>query len=403
VFLDYTAEQRALRDELRAYFDRLLTPEIREELGPSPGEHCGPVYRRVARQIGEDGWLGIGWPTEYGGQGRGAVEQFIFFSEARRATAPIPVVTLNTVGPTLMAFGSEEQKRRFLPGILRGEIHFAIGYSEPGSGTDLASLITRAVRDGDGYRINGQKVFTTGAHDADYIWLAARTDPQAPKHKGITIFIVDTGLPGFKVTPIETLDGGRTNATFYEDIHVPASAVVGKENEGWRLITAQLNHERVALAPPGRVEGLLDDVVAWARETNGPGGRPVIDEPWARLALARVKAKVDALRLLNWRLAWELSSGVLNPADASAVKVYGSELFVEAYRLLLEVVGQAGALRAGSPGAVLSGRLERVYQSALVLTFGGGVNEVQREIIATVGLGLPRSPREVPAPVGTET
>lgn len=403
MFLDYTPDQRALRDEIREYFERLLTPEVREELGPSPGEHQGPVYRRVARQIGEDGWLGIGWPKEYGGQGRGAIEQFIFFSEARRATAPIPVVTLNTVGPTLMAFGSEEQKREFLPGILRGEIHFAIGYSEPGSGTDLASLTTRAVRDGDGYRINGHKVFTTGAHDADYIWLAARTDPQAPKHKGITIFIVDTGLPGFKVTPIETLDGGRTNATFYEDIHVPALAVVGEENEGWKLITAQLNHERVALAPPGRVEGLLDDVLTWARETNGPSGRPMIDEPWARLALARVKAKVDALRLLNWRLAWELQSGVLNPADASAVKVYGSELFVEAYRLLLEVVGQAGTLRAGSPSAVLSGRLERVYQSALVLTFGGGVNEVQREIIATVGLGLPRSPREVPAPTGTET
>ena len=393
--LDYTDEQRALRDELRTYFAELLTPELREELGPSPGEHCGPVYRRVVRQIGNDGWLGIGWPTKYGGQGRGPVEQFIFFSEARRANAPIPVVTLNTVGPTIMAFGSEDQKREFLPRIVRGEIHFAIGYSEPGAGTDLASLRTRAVRDGDGYLINGQKVFTTGGHDADYIWLAARTDPGASKHDGITIFIVDTSLPGFKCTPIETLDGGRTNATYYEDLRVPASAVVGRENQGWRLITAQLNHERVALAPPGRVEALLDDVLDWARETTGPGGRP-IDDPGVRLALARVKAKVDALRLLNWRLAWELSSEELNPADASAVKVYGTELFVEAYRLLLEVVGQAGTLRAGSPGAVLAGRLERVYQSALVLTFGGGVNEVQREIIATTGLGLPRVPREAP-------
>ena len=394
MFLDYTPEQRALRDELRAYFAALLTPELREELGPNAGEHQGPVFRRVVRQIGEDGWLGIGWPKEYGGQGRGPVEQLIFFSEARRATAPIPVVTLNTVGPTIMAFGSEEQKREFLPPILRGEIHFAIGYSEPGAGTDLASLRTRAVRDGDHYLINGQKVFTTGAHDADYIWLAARTDPDAPKHEGITIFVVDTSLPGFKFTPIETLDGGRTNATYYEDLRVPASAVVGGENEGWRLITAQLNHERVALAPPGRVEGLLDDVLSWARETQGPEGRPVIDDPWVRLVLARVTAKVSALRLLNWRLAWELSSEDLNAADASAVKVYGTELFVEAYRLLLEVVGQVGALRAGSPGAVLSGRLEKAYQSALVLTFGGGVNEVQREIIATVGLGLPRVPRE---------
>lgn len=397
MFIDYTPEQRALEHELREYFANLLTPEIRAEIGLAPGEDCGPVYRRVCRQIGKDGWLGIGWPKEYGGQGRGPVEQHIFFSEARRVSAPIPVVTLNTVGPTIMTLGSEEQKREFLPKILGGEVHFAIGYSEPEAGTDLASLRTRAVRDGDGYVINGQKVFTTGGHDADYIWLAARTDPDAPKHKGITIFIVDTKLPGFKVTPIHTIDRGRTNATYYEDVRVPASAVVGGENNGWKLITSQLNHERVALAPPGRVEGLYEDVVAWTKEATGPSGRLLIDEPWVRLSLARVKAKVNALRLLNWRLAWELSSEELNAADASAVKVFGTEFFIEAYRLLLDVVGQAGALQEGSPGAVLEGKLERVYQSALVLTFGGGVNEVQREIIATAGLGLPRVPREVPA------
>ena len=402
MFIDYTPEQRALELEVREYFADLLTPEIRAEIGLSPGEDCGPVYRRVCRQIGKDGWLGIGWPKEYGGQGRGPVEQFIFFSEARRVSAPIPLVTLNTVGPTIMSLGSEEQKRELLPKIVGGEVHFAIGYSEPEAGTDLASLRTRAVRDGDGYIINGQKVFTTGAHDADYIWLAARTDPDAPKHKGITIFIVDTGLPGFKVTPIHTIDHGRTNATYFEDVRVPASAVVGGENNGWKLITSQLNHERVALAPPGRVEGLYEDVVAWTRETTGPSGRLLIDEPWVRLSLARVKAKVNALRLLNWRLAWELSSEELNAADASAVKVYGTEMFIEAYRLLLDVVGQAGVLREGSRGAVLAGRLELVYQSAFVLTFGGGVNEVQREIIATAGLGLPRVPREVPVKAGSK-
>ena len=191
----YSDEQIALRDELRTYFARVLTPELRAELGPRPGEQMGPAYRRVVRQMGQDGWLGLGWPKEYGGQGRSFIEHHLFFDECRRAGMPFPFVTLNTVGPTLIEYGTEEQKQRFLSGILGGEVHFAIGYTEPGAGTDLASLRTKAVRDGDDYVINGQKIFTTGAHDADFIWLAARTDPDAPKHKGITIFIVDSDAP----------------------------------------------------------------------------------------------------------------------------------------------------------------------------------------------------------------
>jgi alkylation response protein AidB-like acyl-CoA dehydrogenase len=391
--LSYTDEQLALRDELRAYFDRLLTPALRAELGPRPGEHCGPVYRRVVRHMGADGWLGVGWPKEYGGQGRGPVEQYIFFDEARRIDAPVPLVTLNTVGPTLMQFGSEEQKERFLPQIVRGEVHFSIGYTEPEAGTDLASLRTRAQRDGDSYVVNGQKIFTTGGHDADFIWLAARTDPDAPKHKGISIFIVDTSLEGFKATPIETIDDGRSNAIYFEDVRVPAEALVGGENEGWRLITTQLNHERIALSVAGRLEKALDDVTAWARTTAAAGGGRVIDEPWVRANLAWVRARVEALRLLNWHMLWEMQENALNAADASTVKVFGTEGFVEGYRKLMEVLGPAGVLREGSPGAALQGWLELQYRWAYVLTFGGGVNEVQREIIAGAGLGLPRSKR----------
>src|SRR5205807_1338744 len=207
VHLAYTPAQEQLRDELRSYFDRLLTPEIRAEV--FYGEAAGPMYRKVIRQMGADGWLGIGWPEEYGGQGRSPVEQFIFFDECLRAAAPVPLVTLNTVGPTLMRFGTEEQKARFLPAILRGELHVSIGYTEPEAGTDLASLRTRAVRDGETWVINGSKVFTTGGHESDYIWLATRTDPDAPKHEGISIFLVDTTLPGFKAAPTMTLAGGR--------------------------------------------------------------------------------------------------------------------------------------------------------------------------------------------------
>ena len=214
--IDLRPEQRALQHELREYFASLMTPERRASL--TGGEAGGEGYREIVRQMGRDGWLGVGWPKEYGGQGRTALEQYVFFDEANRAGVPMPLVTLNTVGPTLRMFGSEEQKREILPKILAGEMHFAIGYTEPGSGTDLASLRTRAVRDGDEYVINGQKVFTTGGHDADYIWLACRTDPDAPKHKGISIILVPTDVAGFKHTPIWTLGGGHTNATYYEDV-----------------------------------------------------------------------------------------------------------------------------------------------------------------------------------------
>jgi alkylation response protein AidB-like acyl-CoA dehydrogenase len=390
--LELSPEQRALQQQLRDYFEALMTPQRRASLA-SANEAAGPAYRDVVRQMGRDGWLGVGWPKEYGGQGRSPLEQYLFFSEAQRAGAPIPLVTLNTVGPTLMRFGNDEQRSYFLPRILAGELHFAIGYSEPGAGTDLASLRTRAVRDGDEYVVNGNKVFTTGAHDADWIWLACRTDPDAPKHKGISILLVDTSSPGFKHSPIWLLGGGHTNATYYEDVRVPASNLVGNENEGWKMITTQLNHERVALAPAGQTDRHLQEVRRWAQETRRVDGTRVVDQQWVQLILARVHAKVEVLKLANWRVATSLAEGSLNPAEASMMKVFGTELRVEACRLLLEVLGSAGYLAAGAPGAVLRGELEQAYRHAPVGTFGGGVNEVQREIIGMAGLGMPRAPR----------
>jgi len=389
--IDLSPEQRALQLELREYFASLMTPERRASL--TGGEAGGEGYREIVRQMGRDGWLGVGWPKEYGGQGRTALEQYVFFDEANRAGVPMPLVTLNTVGPTLRMFGSEEQKREILPKILAGEMHFAIGYTEPGSGTDLASLSTRAVRDGDEYVINGQKVFTTGGHDADYIWLACRTDPDAPKHKGISIILVPTDVAGFKHTPIWTLGGGHTNATYYEDVRVPVGNLVGEENSGWKLITRQLNHERVALGPAGRIEGPLLEVRKWAQQTRHADGRRMIDDEWVRTTLARVHTTAEALKLANWRVAAALDEGALNPADASAMKVLGTEQLWRCLDLLLDVVGSAGYLVAGTPGAVLRGQLEQAYRHAPVGTFGGGVNEVQREIIGMAGLGLPRAPR----------
>ena len=387
--IDYTPEQYRLRRELRDYFADLMTPEYEAELATSEGG--GPVYMRTVRKLGADGWLGVGWPEEYGGQGRSPIEQFIFFDEASRAGVLLPTLTINAVAPTIMQYGTDEQKTRFLPKILRGELHFAIGYTEPSAGTDLASLRTRAEPDGDGWVINGNKVFTSQAEYADYIWLAARTNPSAPKHKGLSIFAVPTDAPGYKITPLWTMGGVRTNSTYYEDVRVPPSALVGTMNEGWWLIVNQLNHERVALMSLGYVDRIYEDVRRWARETPLADGRRVIDQPWVQTHLARVYAGLEVLKLLNWKQAWSLTQGSLHFADASAVKVFGSEFYVEAYRLLLEVVGQVGYVRRGSPEAVIRGRLERMYRATLILTFGGGTNEVQRDIIAMAGLSMPRS------------
>lgn len=391
MYLDYTDDQKALRAELRTYFAKMMTIELEDEIRTS-SEGGGPLYEKALRQMGADGWLGIGWPKEYGGQNRPPMDQFIFFDEVQRAGFPIPFLTLCTVGPTLMKFGTDAQRARFLPAILKGEMHFAIGYSEPQAGTDLASLKTRAVRDGDHYIVSGQKVFTSQAEYADYIWLAVRTDPDAARHKGISILMVDTRLPGFKLTPTHTMGGVRTNTTYYDDVRVPADCLIGRENDGWKLITTQLNHERVALVPVGPTERFLEEVTELARHMPLNGGR-VIDLPWVQSNLARVHAKLEVLKLLNWRQAWNIDHGGLGPAEASAVKVFGTEFSIEAYQLLLEVLGPIGYLKRGSPGAVLRGRLEQYYRSALILTFGGGTNEVQRDIIAMAGLRMPRSTR----------
>jgi 3-oxocholest-4-en-26-oyl-CoA dehydrogenase alpha subunit len=393
VFITYSEQQEELRRELAAYFSRLMTPEIQEELSSGDGEiGRGDVYKRIVRQMGADGWLGIGWPVEWGGQGRSMMEQLIFTDEASRAGAPVPFLTINTVGPTIMHYGTEEQKRFFLPKILAGEMHFSIGYSEPGAGTDLARLTTRAVRDGDEYVVNGQKMWTSLIQYADYVWLACRTDPSAPRHKGLSVLLLKTDLPGFSWSPVPTVGGTTTSQTFYDDVHVPADMLVGPENEGWKLITNQLNRERVALCSAAGIGHSLQQTTEWAQETKLPDGRRVIDQEWVQLNLADVHAKVEFLKLINWKIAWGVDKGV-SPADASATKVFGTELYIEAYRKLMECFGEEAYVSSGSPGAKLKGRIERSYRGTLILTFGGGTNEIQRDIISMVGLGMPRAPR----------
>jgi len=391
MYVDFTDSQKALRDELRDYFAKLITPDIRPQLR---GMESGDLYKQVVRQMGSDGWLGVGWPEEFGGRGFGPVEQFIWFDEARSAGAPIPFVTLNTVGPALMAHGSDLQKEKFLRGILAGELHFAIGYSEPDAGTDLAALKTAAVREGDEYVVNGTKIFTSGAESADYVWLACRTDPEARKHKGITMLIVDTRDPGFSFSPIHTVGDGRTNMSYYRDVRVPVEMRVGEENAGWKLITLQLNHERVGLAAFSGYGGkLLDETLEWACKTTAADGRPVAEQPWVQACLGEAYARVEAMKVMNWRMAWQMEEGDPSPVLSSASKVFSTETLIEVYRLLLEVLGMPGAIKADSPGAQLHGEVEREWRMCQINTYGGGVNEIQREIVAMMGLQLPRAPR----------
>ena len=388
MFVDYTEHQRELRKEFRDYFSNLIKPEYREELRNA---ESGDLYKELILQQGKDNMLAVGWPEEFGGRGLTESEQLIRFEEALLAGAPTPFVTLNTVGPAIMSKGTEEQKKRFLPGIAGGEMHFAIGYTEPAAGTDLAALSTSAVKDGDQYVVNGTKVFTSGAEGADYVFLAARTDPDAKKHKGISILVLDTKDPGFSRGDIETLGGVHTNVTYYDNCKVPLDMIIGEENGGWQLITEQLNHERIGLAAWG-IQGwkLFRDTMDWARNTKTADGQRVIDDATAQRNLAEAYSHLEAMRVMNARMSWQLDQHSMDPTFPSAIKVYSTEIVIEICRLLMDVVGPHALITGTSEGTVLHGNLEHEYRRATINTFGGGVTEVLRGLVANFGLGLPR-------------
>lgn len=407
--LSFTAEHRQLRAELREYFDQLMTPERRAAFTATTGEYGhGSAYRDVVAELGRDGWLSASWPTEYGGSQRPLIDQLIFADEAAIAGVPVPFLTVNSVAPTIMAFGTPAQKEYFLPRIARGELHFSIGYSEPDAGTDLAALRTRAVRTTNAageevYRINGQKMWTSLIAYADWIWLAVRTDPDAPRHKGITLIAVPTDAPGFSWTPVRTMAGPDTSATFFDDVEVPVTNRIGEENQGWALITNQLNHERVSLTTAGALQASLRMVIAWAKETScadaGIAGEGMVaEQQWVQAHLGRVHAMAEYLALRNLEIVFADESAAPGREAASATKIFGTEAACEAYRLLMEILGPAGYQRGASPAAVLGGRIERLHRSSLILTFGGGTNEVQRDIVAAAGLHIPPAPRVIARP-----
>jgi 3-oxocholest-4-en-26-oyl-CoA dehydrogenase alpha subunit len=393
MFVDLTPEQHRLRLQVRDYFNQLMTPELRVRLRGAEG---GDEFRQVIRQMGRDGWLAVGWPKQHGGQGLSATEQLIFFEEANIAGAPLPFVTISTVGPALMEHGTERQQAEFLPGIASGDIIFAIGYSEPQAGSDLATLKTQARLEGDlesgRFIVNGNKLWTSGIESADHVWLAVRSSPDLPRHKGVSILIANTSAKGFSHTLIETV-GNFTAATYYDNVEVPAHRLVGELHGGWKLITSQLNHERLGLGSwSDKVFGPFRKVLLWAKAKDEQGRR-AIDQPWVRRALAECYTRLEAMRIINFRIAADLEAGGMDVALASTTKVYGSESVIEILRRLMDIVGGSALVRSGSAAAYLVGELEYEIRANTINTFGGGTNEIQRELIAQFGLNMPRPVR----------
>lgn len=399
-----TPEQLNFENDFREYLSTHLTPEVRAESeiflnmnkNTDPGvfgrgEYGGPKSKEFIRQLGADGWLGIGWPTEYGGQGRTPMEQHIFFEIIYGERAPFPVLTLNAIGPTIMQHGSDEQKKEFLPKILKGDLEVCIGYTEPNAGTDLFSLTTSATKDGDDYIINGQKIFTSLAHLSDYIWLAARTDPDASKrHKGISLFLIPIDTPGITITPIYTVGGHRTNSVFFDDVRVPRSCIIGEENKGYQCIVYQLDRERIALVASSPMTRRINRTIEWAQKTR-INGKPVIDQAGVRAKFSDLIANVETLKLFNYRVVDNMTKGLPVWAEASTVKVFGSELNIRINNTLLEIMGPYGQIQSPDPLAPADGLVDDHFRDDLIFIFGGGANEVQRDIIAMVGLGMPRS------------
>lgn len=379
----YNKQQLALRLELREYFQNLMTPEVVAEV---IGKEGGETFRRLIRQLGKDGILTLGWPKQYGGKDYTAVEQLILFEEAWSAHTPFPMVTINTVGPAIMNFGSEHQKDFFLPKIAAGECIFAVGYTEANSGSDLASLSMPAVLDGDAFVVNGTKLYTSSGHDCDYIWLATRTSKDSPRPSdGITLMIADASDPGYTTAPIYTVGDIETNVSYYQDIRVPKERVMGEINGGWKIITSQLNHERVALAAMSIIGSKQFQRVVKGLQAAGRDGGEL------EAKLGDIYCRLQAMQLLNLRTASQIEHGELDVALASGVKVHNIPALIEVLRDILELVDEDALVKHGSEDALFKGDLERDYRNTQISTVGGGVLEVMRCMVASFGLGMPNT------------
>ena len=388
----FNPAEEQFRQELRAFLARelpagWLVQNDREE--QTEGEFA--FSQEFSRRLAQRGWLTMAWPQEYGGQAASAMTQLVYNEEMAYAGAPLGFAFgPNLVGPTLMVWGNEEQKRRHLPPIAHSEVFWCQGFSEPGAGSDLASLQTRAVRDGDDFVINGQKIWTSEGHRGDWMIVLARTDTEAPKHRGISFFLLDLKTPGVSIQPlINLMDGHAFNQVFFDSVRVPGANLVGELNRGWYVATTTLDFERSGINRVMWSLRLYEEVVEYVRQARAR------HEAWARAAwirnkLAELRLEFEAARLLCYRVAWLQTTGQIPNYESSMAKMYGTELIARFAGAALNLFGLGAQLEPGSRWAVLQGRIERTYLAATSYTIAGGTSEIQRNVIATRGLGLPR-------------
>lgn len=387
---DLTPAQKQFQKEIDSYLRQNVKPDLQEELDQMP-EGEGPLFRKFLRQFGSDGWMGVGWPKEYGGQGRSPLEQYLFLDTALGYhRLPIPVLSVMTIGPTIMRFGTDKQKQEFLPAILRGDLIASICYTEPEAGTDAFSIKTTAVKDGDSYILNGQKIFTTCGHYADYYWVSARTDLKTTKpHQGISILMVDSKTPGISMKAQPIMGDFKVNQEFFDNVRVPAECLIGQENMGAMYMMLQLGHERIAMVPHSMSRRWLDDMRDWAQE-HRHNGSLLIEEPWVKNALAEMVVDIEVLKLLNYRVAWMLEQGKDCHVESAMIKTFGSELHQRHLRSCMQILGQYGLIKSKYL-APFRGWMARLSECQVQTTFAGGSNEILKDIVANMGLGMPRS------------
>ncbi len=386
----FSPEDDAFRQELQGFLREEL-PADWEGRGRWAEEADWEMTRLMRKKLAQKGWLTMHWPEEYGGQGTTPVRSALFNEEMSYNRAPgRDIFGVRMLAPTLMIYGTEEQKQTFLTPVARGEVQWCQGYSEPGSGSDLASLQTRAVSDGDDYVINGSKIWTTMAHTADWIMVLARTDPDAAKHRGISFILVDMKTPGVSVQPIYNMSGGHDfNQVFFDNVRVPKRNLVGEENRGWYVGVTLLDFERSGIDYSATSRRLLSELADYARNTRS-NGAPVAKDPQVRNMLAERYIEAETSRLLAYGVAWMQGQGLVPNKEASMSKVFGSETLQRVTSTGMEILGLYGQLRPGDKWAPLNGRVPENWMFSFSHTIAAGTSEVQRNIIASRGLGLPR-------------
>jgi alkylation response protein AidB-like acyl-CoA dehydrogenase len=391
--LSFSADELAWRNEVRAFIAANVTDELRAEHAREDEDGRGPLVAEFHRKLGQRGWNATNWPKEYGGLETSAIQRLILMDELYYWRAPRLEYASHNIAPIIIRYGNESNKRTWLPRIARGEVTFALGYSEPDAGTDLASLRTTAVLDGDEWVINGTKIWNSAAHTATHEWLLVRTDPAAsPPHAGLSVILMKIDSPGVEVYPLETWGDVRTNQIHLTDVRVPVDNLVGELNGGWKLVTGALDLERAAIGTTGELRRNLDDLIDYVKSSIIDGVR-LSERDDVRRLIVELDAELDMASLLAYEVASLIDDGQIPTVEANMQKVWTSELRTRIADAGMQVAGLYGQLDRSDPRAPIGGRFEAAYRWAPIHRFGGGTNEVLRDIIAQRGFGLPRAPR----------